>query len=151
MSLISEDQKSVYQSAIKLVHDTMKRPLYVYKNPKKTIVSSVEQNKNHNSLFGDDQYSEEQVKYTPVSGIFYGRILYEDNFTSNELLNFNKSIPDKVQENFIRIKIDEEGYDFIKDSKKINIDGQNCEITTTDRRHGLFNPEYRTLWLRRIK
>ena len=48
----------------------------------------------------------------------------------------------------VRIKIDKAGYDYIKDSKRVELDGRRYVINRDVVPHGVFSPKYYNIYLR---
>jgi len=48
----------------------------------------------------------------------------------------------------VRLKINAEDYEFIKDARRFDVDGKRYVLNSTFRPHGLFDNKYYTLYLK---
>lgn len=155
MEILSSTEKAVYQSVIRDIHDTWKRPITIFKTPERIILT---ENPNFNFVY-DDSAPNTVENYTVNSGIFYARIFYMksdvDNATVLTAPNLGKSEFGDARLinpfNMVQIKIDESGHQFIQGAKLIEIDTEKYSVLSAGRRHGLFIPEYYTYWLQRAE
>lgn len=145
----SNEIKSQVQELLQRQHETWGKNIVMWKEPQRTVIASTSE---YVGVYGDGQTSDEQVTFTPVSGVFKARIYYPDLLSNSKSpLTIQNSTTTKIDENSIRIKLENSGYAFLKDSKKVTIDGVDCEIISTDRIHGMFDQIYHTVWLTKIK
>ena len=139
-------------SALTDVFDTFKRPLVVYMEPEKVIVST---NPNY-SRFGQRDQNVFNPEVKPVAHIIYGCVLYGNEQLENTSIPLGggqeKSAQLKLSYNRgkVRIKVKEDGFLLLKDAKIIELDGYNFELDTTARPHGLFNAETYSFFLKRV-
>lgn len=117
-SLVSQNEIDVFTGDFQNLFDTFKRPITVFKRPKKVVSAS---NVNdQNIYFG---YDSQNVKpnvvesYEPVSGVFDVMISYKDNQQSDELNDLNTF----SYNGDVRIKVQEDCRAFIKNGKTENI------------------------------
>jgi len=150
MNLIGELERLEYSGAINDLHETFCRPILVYKTPLETIIST-DVNFNYYYNGPDGQGSEDYVEYTPVSGTVCARILYDKSLDSL------KEVKGRMGQNFkvdadgglVRIKVRDEDYDtYFTNLKDVQFDGYQFENWQTPRPHGLFDPNFRTLFLK---
>jgi len=146
-SYITDAIKAQYETVMQNMHDTFARPVLAYKDSRKVVISTnADYNYLYNNVRGDATKSiKNQVQFQT----FEARILYEDK-QREELVDGAANSSMKVQRPVgeVRMKVDKTGYDYIKDSKRIEIDGALFYKATDVRRHGLFSPKFFTYYLR---
>lgn len=133
------------------LHDTFGRDIIVYKEAQKVVVST---DPNFNYLYGTGGASTKSVENIPVRKVFKARIRYD---TSRSLENFGEadaqmkvSRPDDGS--LVRIKLKIEDFEYIKDAKRVELDGRMFHIDSDPRAHGLFDViQFYTLYLRPIE
>jgi hypothetical protein len=149
-NLIPESQRGYLKSIIDDIHDTFARDIVVYKDAKRVVIST-DPNYNYlyNNVSGEFGTS---VENQPQSQTFKARILYEDkqrekNFDgeANSQINVERPIGQ------VRLKINETGYLYLKNVKRVELDGRKFIIDGDERPHGLFGAEYYTFYLRPIE
>ena len=149
--LLSDSEKASLDLALDQLAQTFERDIFVYSEPTKTIIrTSINYTK-----YNDNNQNNTNIENTPVYTTIKARILYEGEM-SNEFLVINKSsgtaIPLKTRSSNgrVRIKVNEAGFQSIKEAKKIEFDGEKFDVETLQRPHGLFNAQYYTYWLKRV-
>lgn len=133
------------------LHDTFGRDIVVYKEAKKVIIST---DPNYNYLYGSGGASTQSVQNVPVKKIFKARIRYD----TDRSLEFYGETDTQVKVNRIdpnstvRIKLKVEDYEYIKEAKRIELDGRMFHVESDPRAHGLFDVvQFITLFLRPIE
>ena len=125
-SLVSQSEVDVFTGDFQNLFDTFKRPIIVWKEPKKTF-TTIE----NNVYVG---YGAESVKtnvsYTPQSGVFQAMIRYTDKQKAEYLE------PLQIMElaGDCRIKVEQPARDYIIRGKteKIVIDGKSFNVQTDE-------------------
>ena len=151
-SLISDSDKDSMQSALLDVFDTFKRPLIVFQEPEKIIAST---NPNF-SRFGPRNQNVYEPEVEPILTTIYAVILYEkqQEFPFSVPLQGGTSdesqIKVKYPEGQVRVKVDQSGFNIFKTAKLVELDGQNFQLDSTPRPHGLFTPSIYTFFLKRV-
>ncbi len=135
-SLIPPDAKAIYSQVLADVHDTFKRPFYVYRTAQQVIIST---SADYNYLYGADQIVSD-VSYTPVSGVFEGRIWWRDPSKFSEY----KDLQPNLKGNVCRVKMTQDAWEFISGCENVVIDGRPTNLKGTSRPHGLFSGDYLT-------
>ena len=145
--LFTSSEKSDLESIFDDLHDTFGRNLIAYKESKKTILST---NADYNFLYnnvrgGATQTIKNVIQYTTIKA----RILYEDK-QRETLYDREANAQIKVDRPVgnVRIKVDYDGYLYLKDSKRIELDGKTFVFDSDVRPFGLFSPKYYTFYLR---
>ncbi len=149
--LFSPSQKAAFEQTQRDIHDTFARPITIFKNSQKTVIFS---NPDHNFIFdaGPNQTVTEDVI---VSGTFNARILYKPDQKDemfkggdgnlNQTQNFQE-----MQLGEVRLKLDITGRNFLLDAKRVEFDGEIFNITSAQRPHGLFTPQFYNFYLTRL-
>jgi len=146
-SLISDSEKADMVLALEDVFDTFKRPLVVYLEPEK-IIASTDPNF---SRFGQRDQNVYQPKVNPIRHTIYAVVSYEKELKNptSEPMRGEQSAQLKLRyaDGNVRIKLDKSGFNLMKGAKIIELDGQNFEVDSTPRVHGLFGTGRYTLFL----
>jgi hypothetical protein len=128
------------------LHDTFSREITVYKNAKRIAIAS---SSNFNSIYGNSGGTN-PVEYESVFKTFMARVYYlkmDEEFFSNsqgEGGSQNKVI---VPNGSVKIVVDPEGYDFIKEARKVEFDGITFSIKSDGNPTGLFGNNYYEFFL----
>jgi hypothetical protein len=118
--LLTSVERQNISGIIDDVFDTFKRPIVIYKQPIKTVVSTTS-----SSMYGYNESSrEENFTYTEVSGTFYATIKYLKNENGDAAL---KDINATIDDNIVRIKVKDDAKNFINNS------GENYKVTFDDK------------------
>ncbi len=144
-SLITDAEKSAYSAVLVDLADTFEQTITIYKLPEETWIST-------NSSF-DAFYQNriESINLTPVSATFGARILFNDRQelqTSNqggqkEQIDVTEVLGD------VRIKVRPEALNWLQQNQAVEINGEQFEIISAPRPHGLFSVQFYTFYLRR--
>ena len=142
MNLLSKDEKTAYSKVFYNIHDTFSRPIYVWRVPERTVISTTPE---YNFLY-IEQDEAQDVSYKPISGVFNARIKWGDP----TIVHDYKDIRETIKGNTCRIKVQSEAIPFISGSERIEIDGRNFNLASAVRisqLHGLFTGDFYTLVL----
>lgn len=154
--ILSDIEKSMYQSVIRDVHNVFQRSFIVFRQAERVVMS---QNPNFIFPYGDNQPDSGTENYIINSATIYARIWYMPGMQANkESLTSSSSDREfsgrgeaqlrfRNDKNYVRLKLDESAYNFINGAKTVEIDDGNYNFYTAYRRHGLFTPEFWTIWL----
>ncbi len=147
--LLTDAQKAALGAQFSSMAQTFERNIVVYQEAEKTVVSS---NPSFTRLNAANQNNTD-IENEPVLQTIPARILYGSKMTnefaqlSHGDLDFQKKL--KMSEGIVRIKVRATYYNFFKDAKKVELDGQLFDVDTVERPHGLFNVDFYTFWLKR--
>jgi hypothetical protein len=153
---LSDAEKSQYQSDLANLQSIWGRPLLIYRQAERVVIS---ENLNYNFAYGDTQPQSSTTSYIINSGIFNARIWYLDGMAANKsLLSTSNSdreftargepqIRFRNDKNYVRLKLECSGYNFILGAKTVEIDTNNFNIFSAYQRIGLFTPEFWAVWL----
>ena len=144
-SYLSSNIKQQYESVMQNMHDTFSRSIFAYKDSKKVIIST---DPNFNFLYNNVKGVKTTLHRSQFKTI-QARVLYMDK--QNEV-SFDSQVDSQTKLHHdvgeIRIKVDAEGYDYIKDAKRMEIDGRLMFKVTDVKKHGLFRAKFFTYYLR---
>lgn len=143
LSFLSDSVKTQIKAVFDNVHDTFGRDIIAYKDAQETISITTA---GYNSRYG----SPVSVSKTTVSQTFKARIKYIKS--SEELLRdsqINSQLKISLPEGIVRIKVDAEGFNFIKEAKRIELDGQRYTVLNDSipKIIGPFDPQYYSFYL----
>jgi len=144
-SLLSQAEKDAYSLPFQDLHDTFSRQIVYFKEPDKVVIST---DVNYNPYYDN---IDESVEYIFQSGVISARILYNKDVNqdySTPLGGNKESFRYVSPDGFARIKIRKEDYAVFEDAINITFDGLEFENEKTPRPHGLFQPNFLTLYLK---
>lgn len=135
--LSPSDRESIAANLLDL-HDTFGREIVVYKEAKKVIIST---DPSFNYLYGKAGKTTPSVQNVPVRKVFKARVRYD---TDRSLEYFGETqtqakIKRPDSSSIVRIKLKIEDYNYIKEAKRIELDGRMFSVYSDPRPHGLFD------------
>jgi hypothetical protein len=136
---LSENQKTNIKSIIDQIHDTFAREITVFKIGQRTVISS---SANYNALYRQQSSNTET---TEVSQTFQARIKYvEMSETFLQDSQSNSSGQDKIilPAGTVKIKVNLEGYEYVREAKRVELDGRRFSIKSDGKPLGMFGPQY---------
>ena len=145
-SLLTSAQKLAIQSSLSEVHDTVARDIYVYIEKKITTRPA---NLNYNPLYGrtkDDSKLSAQTKL--VKHTIKARVSYSPN-QGESVVDAGAQFNLTASHGKVRIKVDSDGYEKVKDSSRIEIDDVLFSVDTDAKNVGPFSTQYYTVFLKR--
>ena len=147
-SLISDSEKERFQAVFEDLHDTFARDIKFIKDAKRVILST---DPNYNYLYNNVRGSVASVKYRITEKIFKARILYIGR-QNEDIFDGEAGAQIKVDKHIgeVRIKVDAEGYSYLKDTKRCEFDGRKFSIISDEMPHGLFTPHFYTFYLKAV-
>ena len=138
-------QRAEYQDVFKNMHETFAREITIYKTKTEVFIAT---NSTYNALYSRLKNSSRKIKevktYTTTARIKYIGTQPE------ELVNeFGAQVNVRFPEGTVRLKLDKTGYDLIKTSGRIEIDGELFKIVSDPSKVGPFGVLFYTLYLQR--
>ena len=128
-SYLNQSTINAITNSMYRMHDTFSRSIFVYKNAKKTVVST---SPNYNSIYGRTSSGKNgNVTYDMQVQEFQARVYYtkEDQEylaeNSNQSSTQNKII---LPQGSVRIVVKADAYQEIKSARRIDIDGRTFAI-----------------------
>ena len=141
--LLSSGEKSAFDGVFDDLHDTFGRDIVIYKKSKKVFVAT---NSTYNALYSrikNEKGSEKKVEAITLKA----RIAYSGNSgketEENEILGFD------IPADHVRIKINLEGYNLIKEASEIEVDGDLYDVVSDASKSGMFSVKYYNVLLKR--
>lgn len=138
---LSQNQKNNIKSIIDQIHDTFSREITVFKIGQRVAISS---SQNYNALY---RQQSSNTSTTEVSQTFQARIKYVE--MSEELLqdsssNARSAGQDKIilPTGTVKIKVNLEGYEYVREAKRVELDGRRFSIKSDGKPLGMFGPQY---------
>ncbi len=133
---LTQGQKDNIEAIIDRIHDTFARPITVFKIGTRTAIAS---SQNYNFIYR--QQSANTVT-TEVSQTFQARIKYIS--ADEELLPDANAGQDKIilPAGSVKIKVNLEGYNYMKEAKRVELDGFRFSIKSNGKPLGMFGPQY---------
>lgn len=133
---LTQGQKDNIEAIIDRIHDTFARPITVFKIGTRTAIAS---SQNYNFIYR--QQSANTVT-TEVSQTFQARIKYIS--AEEELLPDPNAGQDKIilPAGSVKIKVNLEGYNYMKEAKRVELDGFRFSIKSNGKPLGMFGPQY---------
>lgn len=148
MSLIDDANKEDMESVMRSIHDTFARDIKFIKDAKRIILST---DPNYNYLYKSVRGSVSTVKREITEKTFKARILYVGR-QEEGLFDSEANAQIKVEKNVgeVRLKVDAVGHSYLKETKRVELDGRFFTISSDERPHGLFTPQFYTFYLKPI-
>jgi hypothetical protein len=145
---LSSSDRAIIAANLLDLHDTFGRDIVVYKEAQKVIIST---DPNYNYLYGTGGAQTTSVENIPVKKVFKARIRYDTDRTLEYFGDTDAQV--KVSKpdanSMVRIKLKIEDYQYIKEAKRIELDGRMFHVESDPRAHGLFDVvQFYTLFLR---
>ena len=141
--LISSADKTRFDGIFDSIHDTFARDITIYKTSKKTFVAT---NNTYNALYSrikNEKGSSKEVEAITVKA----RIAYLNPQDKEDELSYQLGV--SVPSGLVRIKLSEEGYAILKQSKDIEIDGELFDTVSDASKVGMFSVKYSQIYLKR--
>ena len=144
-AFLSSEEKKKLEAVMHEMHETFARSIYAYKESEKVIVST---DANFNYLYNNVKGVSKILRRSQFKAI-KARIQYLDR--DNTTMYDNEAdaqikVEGPVGE--VRIKVDQEGNDYFKDAKRVEIDGRMFFKVSDVKKHGLFSPKFYTYYLK---
>lgn len=145
MSLLDSIDKSFVQSVLGEIHETIKRKFYVFIKSKDNIESS---NQDFNPVYGnteDELFSNNEILEKLE---MYGRIQYVERQMENSIgESTSTNLP--ISKGYARLKIAAADFEILKNSVKIEVDGDIFTLDSDQKNIGPFSIDFVTVFLRR--
>jgi hypothetical protein len=143
-SLLNDDQKAVFTTALDTLFDTFKQDIIIYKEAKIQIT-----NINQPRLFGyDEEVDISNINYIPITGTFSAMV----NFNKKQKLRDVREVNSFVEQGEASIKVKSDARDFIDDNGKtlnISIGDVMFKIVSSESLRRFISPNYFIYYLER--
>lgn len=146
-SFLDDQEKKGLQDVFSHLHDTFSRPIYYFKEAKTVVLST---NPGFNPIYQQNVAPQSKtIKKVTQSGSFNARIQYDtdksESFVSSHEIDSQLKL--RLPDGYVRIKVNSDGYQQLKSSKRLEFDGRRFSVESDVRPHGLFQPSYYTFYL----
>jgi len=147
MDYLSSVIRTKINEIIDSTHGEFGKQIIVYKDAETTVVSSVGQ---YNSIYRNAGKNAQNKTQTTVSERFTARVKYlkadEEIFVSDDS---ESQIKISLPAGSVRIKVNESGYNYIQEAKRIDFGGVRYSIVNDSNPHvmGAFSPRYYIFYL----
>ena len=128
---LSQKQINKINSLADTLHTTFARTITVYKNAKKTLIASTD---SWNALYRrTNTGANSSVEYSTISDTFEARIYYVDmdkEYLAQEAGTGQVGTQNKVimADGSVKIVVQETGYDYIREARRVELDGAKFAI-----------------------
>jgi hypothetical protein len=143
---LSSSNISKIESIHEKLHETFSQNITVYKNGTKVLIAH---DPKYNSVYGRNNLGKrDSVKYETLSETFDARVYYID--TDKELFNNDSSgsqIKVVVPDGSIKIFVKKDGFNFIKEARRVELDGTRFSIKSDGSPFGLTGNLFYTFYL----
>lgn len=144
-SLIPDSEKQALSNVFNDLHDTWKREITVYKD--KGIIA-IGDDINYSAIYGNPAPTPQQVAENKFT--IYARILHDKKQNFFKLGGAEEGLKLELDNGGVRIKIDKNDEKVFEGVKRVVLDNNQYEIDTSQRPHGLFEPRFATIYLKRL-
>ena len=143
--LFSENEKYELDKVFDDLHDTFGREITIFKKSQKVFVAT---NSTYNALYSKTKNQKGIEKVVEAIKI-KARIAYAGSFENARSNDENEILGLDIPSDHVRIKLNLEGYNLIKQAKDIEIDGELFDIVSDASKSGLFSVRYYNVLLKR--
>lgn len=150
-SLISPQEKTCLAANFFNIADTFSRPVTFFKTAQEVVIST----SSENNLYFPGAPDNDVIQEVIQSGVFAARIKYDPKevltlFGGAQEGNGADQITAKIQNGWVRLKLDATGAAFMANTTRARFDGDIFEVMTSKRPHGLFDPQFETYYLKKL-
>lgn len=143
--LISNSDKIKFDNAFDDIHDTFAREITIFKKEKKIFIAT---DSTYNALYSRIKNQKGSDKVVEVIKL-KARIAYAGNFEFLRQNSENEILGIDIPSDHIRIKVNQEGYNLIKQATDIEVDGELFNVNSDAAKSGMFSVKYFNILLKR--
>jgi hypothetical protein len=144
-NLIPNSDKNKYDKVFDDIHDTFAREITIFKKEKKIFIAT---NNTYNALYS--RIKNEKGNSKTVEEIkIKARIAYAGNFEFLRQNSENEILGIDIPSDHIRIKVNLQGYNLIKQATDIEVDGELFNVSSDAAKSGIFSVNYYNILLKR--
>jgi len=143
--LFSSSEKSGFDRVFDDLHDTFGREITIFKKSQKVFVAT---NSTYNALYSKTKNQKGIEKVVEAVKI-KARIAYAGSFENARSNDENEILGLDIPSDHVRLKLNLEGFNLIKQAKDIEIDGELFDIVSDASKSGLFSVRYFNILLKR--
>lgn len=139
-SYLTSLQKRNIADVFDNIAKTFERTIYAFRDGERVSLAT---NSQYNSFY---RTQSSNTEFSEVSQEIQARIRYVKS--DEELFKFSDGTAGGVQNKValpagsVKIKVNRTGYEFIKDARRIELDGQRFSIVSNARQIAMFGPDY---------
>tara|TARA_R110000772_G_scaffold38028_1_gene89959 strand:+ start:129 stop:590 length:462 start_codon:yes stop_codon:yes gene_type:complete len=141
---LSSSQISEIECMFDRLHETFAQKITVYKDGKKTLIAH---DPKYNAVYGrNNSGKKDSVEYTVLSEVFDARVYYikvEEELFNNESSQIKVIMP----KGSVKIIVKEDGFKYIQESRRVELDGRRFTIKTDGAPYGLTSNLFYTFYL----
>jgi hypothetical protein len=145
---LSSNMESAINTMYNTLHETFARTITVFKNSKRTVIST---NTRYNNIYGrSDTGSRSNIQYETESQTFEARVYYvnmdEEYLSNNENQRGtqNKII---LPNGSVKIVVKIDAYEFLQEARRVELDGIRFAIKSDGSPRGLTTNKFYTFLL----
>ena len=135
---LSSNMESAIDTMYDTLHETFAQTITVFKNSKRTVVST---NSKYNSIYGrTDTGSKSNIEYATESQSFEARVYYinmEEDYLSNSQNQQGTQNKIILPNGSVKIVVKSDAYEFIKEARRLELDGIRFAIKSDGEPRGL--------------
>ena len=138
-NLVTDSMRKTVRDALEDMHETFAREITIFKRKAESYVASSEST--YNALYArlkNEQKTLGKVTQTKVKA----RIDYLDRNEISAVSGLNAQVNLSLPDGSVRLKIDKDGYDILKNSTRVQIDDQLYELVSDSSKTGPFSVHY---------
>lgn len=143
--LIPGSDKNSFDEVFDDIHDTFAREITIFKKKQKVFIST---NSTYNALYSrmkNEKGGEKIVEEFKIKA----RVAYAGNFEFLRQNSENEILGIDIPSDHIRIKVNEQGYNLIKQATDIEVDGELFNVSSDAAKSGMFSVKYFNILLKR--
>ena len=145
-SLLTPDQKTQVHNVLDLLHDTFARDIVIYKRTDGSVAIAIDKHPVYSTEL-DGQNPDSELSSTTISA----RIKYIGNQSESDGSNVDGQFGIKFPLGGIRLKVNDAGFNLIRDCQRLEVDGELYEQVTDAARTGPFVASYYIIYLKRME
>lgn len=145
-SLLSTTEKAQLDAIMDDVHATFAGPITVWKDASQVVIVT---DPHYNPLYKTGGQTTSIIN-TPISRTFNARIQHNSDITKEYWNDTSRNAEIKIPApvGTVRLKIAAEDYEWIRDAKRFDVDGNRFILHSSFKGHGLFDNKYYTIYLK---
>ena len=148
-SLISDTQKTKIQEIIDDIHETFARTITIFEEGERVLISA---SSTYNGIYGRTDTGSKSTTKTTVSHSVKARIKYGEIVDENLIDgNIDSQLGIDYIKGQVRITVDVNGYNILKEAKRVEFEGRKYTINSKGSPTGMFGPRYYHFYLRPIE
>lgn len=145
---LSSNMESTINTMYDTLHDTFAQTITVFKNSKRTVIST---NSRYNNIYGrTNTGSKSNIEYTTESQSFEARVYYinmEEEYLSNNENQQGTQNKIILPSGSVKIVVKSDAYEFLQEARRVELDGIRFAIKSDGEPSGLTTNKFYTFLL----